>query len=49
MIFEYKKYNGSKADVIDDTFDDLMGALAPPLKYIIIINLFIKYEPVFLT
>ena len=44
MIIEYKIDNGFKADVIADTPDDTMSALAPP-KYIIIINLFIKYEP----
>ena len=41
MIIEYKIDNGSKADTPDDT----MSALALPPKYIIIINLFIKYEP----
>ena len=46
MIIEYKIDNGSKADAIADIFDDAMSALAPPPKYIIIINLFIKYEPV---
>ncbi len=43
MIIEYKIDNGSKADSITDTFDDIMRALSPP-KYIIFINLFIKYE-----
>ena len=45
MIIEYKINNGSKADAIADTPDDTMSTLAPPPKYIIIINLFIKYEP----
>ena len=45
MIIEYKIDNVSKADVIDDTPDDTMSELAPPPKYIIIINLIIKYEP----
>jgi len=46
MIIENKIDNASKADAIDDTSDDTMSELAPPPKYIIIINLFIKYEPV---
>ena len=45
MIIKIKIANGSKADAIADTPDDTMSALAPPPKYIIIINLFIKYEP----
>ena len=45
MIIYYKISNGSKADTIADTPDDTMSALAPPPKYIIIINLIIKYEP----
>ena len=38
MIIEYTIDNGSKADAIADTFDDTISALAPPPKYIIIIN-----------
>ena len=45
MIIEYKIDNESKADAIADTSDDTMSALTPPPKYIIIINLFIKYVP----
>ena len=45
MIIEYKIDNESKADAIADTPDDSMSKLAPPPKYIIIINLLIKYEP----
>ena len=45
MIIENKIDNASKADGIDDTPDDAMSELAPPPKYIIIINLLIKYEP----
>ena len=45
MIIKYKINNGSKADAIADTPDDTMSAFVPPSKYIIIINLFIKYAP----
>ena len=45
MIIGYKIDNGSKADTIADTPDDSMSVLVPPPKYIIIINLFIKYQP----
>ena len=45
MIIEYKIDNGYKADAIADTLDDTMSVLVPPPKYIIIINLFIKYRP----
>ena len=48
MFINYKIDNGSNADAIADTFDDTMSALAPP-KYIININLIIKYEPACLT
>ena len=44
MIIKYKTNNISKADARADTIDDTMSTLTPPPKYIIIINLFIKYE-----
>ena len=43
-MIKYKIDNGFKADAIADISDDTMSAVAPPPKYIIIINLFIKYE-----
>ena len=46
MIIEYKTNNGSKADAIADKSDDTMSALAPPPKYIISVNLAIRYKPV---
>ena len=49
MIIEYKINNGFKADARADTPDDTMSELSSPPKHIIIINLFIKYEPACLT
>ena len=44
MIIKYNTNNISQADAMVDTYDDTMSAFVPPPKYIIIINLFIKYE-----
>ena len=46
MIIEYEIDIISKLDAIAEIIDDTMSALSPPPpKYIIIINLIIKYEP----
>ncbi len=49
MIVEYKIDNGFKANAKADIADDTRSALAPLSKFIININLFIKYEPACLT